>query len=170
MISTMIASRSFEGILKNILMQRFNFCILSSAVMLGVLFETDSAWAAVGVEVYCFSSMGEQEIRFEMREYTDSANALSAAFIRYEKSKTWVPLVLQYRNAEIVAGATQAEVVSTWLEIVGSKVAGVYEMVSQAALVNSMRYKNAISKRQYDFLRDAGVEFSVEKGCRWSKS
>ena len=59
------------------------------------------------------------------------------------------------------------EFTTTWVEVSDGAVTGQYVIATQGARVNSMRYTNYKSYKQYSFDEDFSIEASPETGCRW---
>lgn len=119
------------------------------------------------LDIYCFTSGEINSTQFEMRDYTDKNLPLNYAFVKYRKSKTWIPLVSTKITSALLDHARQEQVTSQWLEISNNKPAGLYEITSLGATISSMRYTNFSTGKVYDFIHDTSVAFSVEKGCAW---
>jgi hypothetical protein len=59
------------------------------------------------------------------------------------------------------------EFTTTWVEVSDGAVTGQYVIATQGARVNSMRYTNYKSGKQYSFDEDFSIEASPETGCQW---
>ncbi|WP_157119154.1 hypothetical protein [Azohydromonas lata] len=119
------------------------------------------------LEIYCFTSGEINPIRFEMRYYTDKNLPLNYAFVKYQKSKIWIPLVSLKSTSTLLDHARQEEITSSWLEISNNKPTGLYEMMSQGTTISLMRYTNFSIRKAHNFIHDTGIAFSEEKGCIW---
>lgn len=55
----------------------------------------------------------------------------------------------------------------TWSEVVGGKVTGTYEEVTQGAQIVSMLYTKKSSGKEYSFMINTSIDSSLEAGCKW---
>lgn len=125
------------------------------------------ALAKVSTEVICFTSDGDKPVRFEMRTYYDDAVKWSGGMVRYAKSKTALPLVIEHEEDEVLAEDRPHQYTTTWVEMVDGKINGRYELMSQGANIYSMTYTNARTGRKTAFGRALDVDASEQTGCRW---
>ncbi|WP_257250101.1 hypothetical protein [Burkholderia cepacia] len=125
------------------------------------------ALAKVSTDVFCFRSDGDKPVRFEMRTYYDDAVKWSGGMVRYAQSKTALPLVIEHEEDEVLDESRPHQYTTTWVEMIGGKVNGRYEMMTQGAMVYSMTYTNARTGKQTAFGRALDVDASEQTGCRW---
>jgi hypothetical protein len=125
------------------------------------------AYCEINVEDYCFAAVGQKGVRFELRTYFDDSVKWSGAFLRYEKSKEMIPLVLEKVEEDVTSEGRSAELTRKWLEILEGNVTGEYEMKSQGASIESMSYKNYKTKKSFDFMFDANSQRTDRMGCSW---
>lgn len=142
---------------------------MNKIALLCLFFISLPAYCEVSVEVLCFTSDGGRPVRFEMRTYYDDQAKWSGGFVKYEKSKIAIPIVLSSSSEQSFDKNSPSLATSDWLEISDGKIAGEYEMVSQGASVSSMIYMNRNTKKPFYFSLDFNADSSVENGCRWKE-
>lgn len=137
------------------------------ALLLFIMYAASPAYSEVTSEDYCFSSGGENPVRFELRTYHDQPSNWSGAFVKYEKSKVPISLVFENTSVESLNKDRPVQSTDKWLEVWGNKISGQYEMMSQGATVYSMTYTNNATQKKRYFNLDPNVVPSVEMGCKW---
>ncbi|MBY8608563.1 MAG: hypothetical protein IOC39_30855 [Burkholderia sp.] len=135
-----------------------------AALLLGISLP---ALATVSTEVFCFKSDGDKPVRFEMRTYYDDAVKWSGGMVRYANAKTALPLVIEHEEDEVLAEDRPHQYTTTWVELVGGRINGRYEMMSQGAMIYSMTYTSARTGKKTSFGRALDVDASEQTGCRW---
>jgi hypothetical protein len=125
------------------------------------------AYCEVSQEDYCFSPVGGNASRFELRTYFDDSVKWSGAFVKYEKSKELIPLVLADFKEDPTTEGRPSELTAKWLEVSKGAITGEYEMVSQGGNIESMSYKNYRSQKTYDFEFDINAKPTKGMGCDW---
>lgn len=118
-------------------------------------------------DVYCFSSDIKGIEDFEFRMFFDQSTKFSSGFVRYQNSKSVIPLVLKSADEQTLSAGRPDELTSTWLEVNRGKITGEYEMVNQGANIYSMVYTNYGTRKKSSFILDPNVTPSLEKGCQW---
>ena len=143
--------------------------VVMRALLISIAFLTlsNSASAKVVTEVFCFSTKAPKLIKFEMRTYYDTDTKWMGGAIKYEKSRNYISILQTGDNSDSAGQNNAASTTRTWAEVVGKKVTGEYEMISQGASVQSMKYTNIETKREFSFIFDATVESSLQSGCEW---
>jgi hypothetical protein len=126
-----------------------------------------NVFAATSQEVLCFNSEGPRPTRFELRTYFDSATSWGGGYVRYAKSKEAISIVPINEAVNRAVTGRPSDVTSTWIEVFAGRVTGTYELTFQGALVSSMRYTNAATKKHKYFVLDENAERSLERGCQW---
>ncbi|TDG05874.1 hypothetical protein E1N52_23440 [Paraburkholderia guartelaensis] len=132
-----------------------------------VLMFSVPAYCEIITEDYCFATSGDKPVRFEMRTYFDDSVKWSGAFVRYEKSKELIPVVLTSVETDEIEKGHPAELTRKWLEISRGVITGEYEMTSRGASIESMSYKGYKSKKKYSFVFDANAQRTEGVGCNW---
>ena len=140
---------------------------MKKILALVILIFSVPAYCEVSVEDYCFASAGEKNVRFELRTYFDDSVKWSGAFVKYEKSKELIPVVLESVKEDATEEGRPAELTRKWLEISGGAVTGEYEMTSQGANIESMSYKGYKNKKTYNFQFDVNSQRTDSMGCNW---
>jgi hypothetical protein len=126
-----------------------------------------AAHSEVSTQVRCFHSLEGKNINFEFRTYYDVAAKWSGASVRYSKSKKAIALVHHRTEEYVMTESGPYEFTTTWVEVSDGAVTGQYVIATQGARVNSMRYTNYKSGKQYSFDEDFSIEASPETGCQW---
>ncbi|RON68101.1 hypothetical protein BK671_14270 [Pseudomonas fluorescens] len=126
-----------------------------------------TAHSEVSTQVRCFHSLEGKNINFEFRTYYDVAAKWSGASVRYSKSKQAIALVYHRTEEYVMTEDGPYEFTTTWVEVSDAAVTGQYVIATQGARVNSMRYTNYKSGKQYSFDEDFSIEASPETGCQW---
>jgi hypothetical protein len=126
-----------------------------------------TAYCDAIADVYCFSSDIKGTRNFEFRMLFDQSTKFSSGFVRYQNSKSIIPLVLKSADEQTLSAGRPDELTSTWLEVNRGKITGEYEMVSQGANIYSMVYTNYGTREKSSFILDPNVTPSLEKGCQW---
>jgi hypothetical protein len=126
-----------------------------------------NAYANVAVDVYCFTSGGNKPTRFEFRGYSDSSVKGQVGFVRYAKSKEWIPIVLESNEERLISKDRPAQVDAVWDEVINGEVSGTYEIEYQGAEVGSMTYKGKRKKSAVDFVSDVNALLPDGSGCSW---
>jgi len=125
-----------------------------------------SAYCDVESESLCFESSVGGKIKYELRTYSDVSANWFGGFVKYEKSKQPISLVLKNVEREELDPQAPAQLTRTWSEVLDGQITGEYEMVSQGGNIVSMIYKKK-SGKEYSFSFDPTVEVSAEGGCEW---
>jgi hypothetical protein len=126
-----------------------------------------AAHSEVSTQVRCFHSLEGKNISFEFRAYYDLDAKWSGASVRYSKSKKAITLVHHRTEEYVMTESGPYEFTTTWVEVSDGAVTGQYVIATQGARVNSMRYTNYKSGKQYSFDEDFSIEASPETGCQW---
>lgn len=85
--------------------------------------------------------------------------------VRYEKGSRPIRVKLISRDAVEMEEGRPYEVTSQWQEVLPNGKGGLYEMVSQGAIIYSFRYIDPLKKREVEFINDD--ESFNETSCRW---
>lgn len=125
-----------------------------------------SAHCEISKEDFCFTSGGAMPVRLEFHVVYDRTAKWSGAFVKYERSREPISLVL--RSTQTVDGQSgrPSEIIEDWLEVSGGSVSGDYEIVSQGANVYSVTYTSRATRKKYYFNLDSDATPS-DKGCAW---
>lgn len=55
----------------------------------------------------------------------------------------------------------------TWSEVVGGKVTGTDELMTQGSQIVAMSYVKKSNGKEYSFMSNTNIEASLEAGCKW---
>lgn len=125
------------------------------------------AYSDVTQESYCFSQVEDQAARIELRTYFDADAGWQGAFVKYEKSKETIPLVLVDSIEDGTQNGQPLDRTTKWVEVVHGVVSGEYEMESQGGNIGSLIYKNYKSQKSFGFVFDIGAQRTHGLGCDW---
>ena len=132
-----------------------------------VLFSNYAA-AQVNADVLCFTSDGNRPLRFELRTYYDLTTKWSGGYVKYEKSKNSISIVVHQTREDLTASDAPSSGTTNWVEVWNGQVSGSYEMESQGVQLISMTYIRRKDGKRFSFHLDSNVPSSLEKGCSWS--
>lgn len=127
------------------------------------------AKASIDVRTICFSNGGKHPIRFEFKEYSDRLNKTKFAFVKYEKSKSWIPLIFGGDVGEQEDPDAPAVATTTWFEITNKKLSGTYELTGQGTMISSMLYRKISSPKEYSFVMVSAGDSSAADRCDWAE-
>ena len=144
-------------------MNAFSRTTVSAALLVGI----HSAHCNVVEEGYCLTSEGAKPVRFEFKKYYDAQSGFSFAYVKYEYSKSPLPLVLK-RAQRAPHDPQPDELMETWTEVSEGRVIGEYELVSQGASFSSVAYRSSGALRPYSFVLAASISWTPEAGCKWN--
>lgn len=125
-----------------------------------------SARCEISKEDFCFTSGGAKPVRFEFHTVYDRTTRWSGAFVKYEKSREPISLVVRSTQEVEVDLDRPSEITENWLEVSGDGITGDYEIVSQGANVYSVTYTNRATQKKLYFNLDPDATPS-DKGCAW---
>jgi hypothetical protein len=125
------------------------------------------AYCEVTQESYCLYPLKGQSSKIELRTYFDSDTKWQGAFIKYEKSKKPIPLVIVGSIEDGAQSSSPPDRTTKWVEVVHGKISGEYEMKSQGGNIGSMTYKNYKSQKTVNFIFDMGAQRTHTLGCDW---
>lgn len=143
--------------------------ILSMKRLLPLLISLFSsvAHSDVTTETLCFELSQSSPVKFELRTYYEQASKWSGGFVKYAKSNAPISIVLTDSQDEILDPQAPWQHTSIWSEVMGGKVTGTYELVTQGAQVVSMSYTKKSNGRAYSFMINTNIDSSLETGCKW---
>jgi hypothetical protein len=137
------------------------------SIFLGLLLMVPlSARCEIIREDFCFTSSGAKSMRFEFHAVYDQATRWSGAFVKYEKSREPISLVLRSTQEVVVDSDRPSDITEDWLEVSGDGITGEYEIVSQGANVYSVIYTSRATQEKFYFNLDPDATPS-DKGCAW---
>jgi hypothetical protein len=119
----------------------------------------------LSAETRCLSSLGEKPIQFEMKTYYDPSSKWKGGFVKYKNSTSAISIVLKSSEATQKPEGRPWEFTTIWSEVVGGKISGEYEIVTQGARVYKASYKNFSKNKQYDFDEDSAAYGPSD--CQW---
>ncbi|MEX3629525.1 MAG: hypothetical protein VB138_08595 [Burkholderia sp.] len=149
--------------------RRHRLTSLVPAVLAGLLgLAASTAQARIEQDVRCFKgSVGAASIRFEFRMLYDTDTDWSGGYVRYQGAKTVIPIVLKSEQGTELAPGRPDEFDRTWVEVIDGRLGGEYRMLSQGAIVESMRYTRSSPRRDLSFVNDPGSFTSDSTACKW---
>jgi hypothetical protein len=118
----------------------------------------------VVVEFYCLSGGENSSIHLEYRTFIDIPTKWITAYVKYKNSSKPIQLVLKSEESEEIAKGRPWQYTLTWLEIVGGKITGEYEVMSQG-IIRSFTYKNYRNGRVTGF--GLGGDTDDGEQCKW---
>jgi hypothetical protein len=124
------------------------------------------AHGEISEENFCFTSGGAKPVRFEFHSVYDRTAKWSGAFVKYEKSREPISLVLHLTKEVEIDSDRPSEITVDWLEVSRGNITGDYEIVSQGANVYSMTYTSRATRKRFYFNLDPDATPS-DKGCAW---
>ncbi|KJZ65909.1 hypothetical protein [Pseudomonas fluorescens] len=126
-----------------------------------------TAHSEVTTQIICFELSQSNPVKFEFRTFYDHSSKWSGGFVKYAKSNVPITLVLTDSQSEILDPEAPWQHTMTWSEVVGGKVTGTYEEVTQGAQIVSMLYTKKSSGKEYSFMINTSIDSSLEAGCKW---
>lgn len=125
------------------------------------------ASAEVSTYVLCLSSFDSKRINFEMRIYSDRSAKWKTGFVKYQGSKTPIPVFLKNSVEEVLSEDAPYQHTNTWIEVANEKISGMYEISMQGTQVPSAVYESFSSRKKFHFVLNNSIEGTPETGCLW---
>ena len=119
----------------------------------------------VAVDFRCLSGGASNSIHLEYRTFTDKPTQWITAYVKYKNSSEPIPLILKSKEGEEFSEGRPWQYTVTWLEVVGGKFTGEYEVMSQGANIYNFTYKNYRNDRTIHFYQDSAA-YDGER-CKW---
>jgi len=126
-----------------------------------------SVSAEVSTDVLCLSSFDSKKINLEMRIYSDRSAKWKAGFVKYQNSRTSIPIFLKSRVEDVLVEDAPYQHTDTWIEVANEKISGIYELIIQGAQVPSAVYESYSSRKKFHFVLNNSIEGTPETGCLW---
>ncbi|WP_246792632.1 hypothetical protein [Burkholderia perseverans] len=145
-------------------MKRSAIATIAAGLLAGLFAGT--AHAGIDQQMRCFHS-DDAVIHLEFRTFDDSGSDWSGGYVRYKGAKRVIPIVPSTEHATELVPGRPDEVARVWVEVVDGKVTGQYEMDSQGAIVNDMRYTKFSPRRTYHFVDDPQAYADGNGSCKW---
>ncbi|HCL6630389.1 TPA: hypothetical protein N2R15_005222 [Citrobacter amalonaticus] len=127
-----------------------------------ILLASSSVAIANGSEVVgCFTS-GKTNVKFVQID----REGVSLGYVKYQKSKTAIPLIYMGSSSEKNEGGGPDEFTTKWAEFIGAEINGYYTVTSQGARFYQFEYK---SKKDKTTEFDDNINAYNESGtdCKW---
>lgn len=120
----------------------------------------------VVVDFRCLTTGETKPIQLEWRTFFEPESRWSSAYVKYKGAKQVIPLVRRSQEATQMPAGRPWEVTSLWLEVVGGRISGEYEITSQGANIYGFVYKNLRTGKVVSFFQDN--EAFEESECKWN--
>lgn len=141
--------------------------IMKSFLLVLISVFSSAAHSDVTTETFCFELSQSSPVKFEFRTYNEPASKWSGGFVKYAKSNAPISIVLTDSQDEILDLQAPWQHTTIWSEVMGGKVTGTYELVTQGAQIVSMVYTKKSNGKAYSFMINASIDSSLETGCKW---
>lgn len=136
-----------------------------AVLLLALLFVPATAAERITTDFRCLTGGQNGTIRLEWRTITDTPTNWMVAYVKYKNAKA--PITLAFKSVQSIEMAKDrpSENTTTWQEIVGGKITGEYEIVTQGARVYGFRYTNARNSQVVEFAED--IAAYKDDRCQW---
>ena len=118
----------------------------------------------VTTETICFSS--ENSGGVELRTFFEENSKWEGAYIKHQKSRVPVSLVLLSSTSIEIAEGRPWELTQTWVEVIDGKITGEYELVTRGTYIGALNYTKRHNKKQYSYRPDNNI-LRTKAGCQW---
>ncbi|WP_324711335.1 hypothetical protein [Pseudomonas citronellolis] len=137
------------------------------SILLCLLFTSSAFSDPIRSTSKCFTSL-DGKINVKFVEITEPKDKVNLAYVKYEKSKKPIPLLLKSREEEILESDRPAAVTKKWTEFIDEILNGEYTTQSQGAQIYEFIYKGKNGK-EVNFNYNTEATLEDYSGCNWEK-